>query len=69
MIFSKEELRKEIPISKENMLSIEDLLNDFSVTNENKILFPIGKLSMKALIWIQNKYEIVKELVYSPKKI
>ncbi len=48
MIFSKEELRKEIPISKENMLSIEDLLNDFSVTNENKILFPIGKVEYES---------------------
>ncbi len=69
MIFSKEELRKEIPISKENMLSIEDLLNDFSVTNENKILFPIGKVEYESFNLDTNKYEIVKELVYSPKDI
>lgn len=44
MIFSKYELRNNVNISNANMLTIEDLIDDFAVSGDNKVLFPIGKI-------------------------
>ena len=70
MIFTKQEL-KEIPtsISDDDMLSIEDLLVDFAVTSENKVLFPIARVEYKGINPQSGEYEISLQPIYTLKEL
>lgn len=70
MIFTKNEL-KEIPtfITSDNMLTMEDLLNDFVLTSENKILYPMAKVECEEMDFRSGEYEIVQKQIYTLKEL
>ena len=66
MIFTKNEL-KEIPtsITSNNMLTIEDLLNDFDVMSDNKILYPIARVEYEEMNFQSGEYEITQKPIHT----
>ena len=66
MIFTKNEL-KEVPtsITSDNMLTIEDLLNDFDVMSDNKILYPIARVEYEEMNFQSGEYEITQKPIHT----
>ena len=66
MIFTKNEL-KETPtaIMTDNVLSVEDLLNDFDVMSDNKILYPIARVEYEEMNFQSGEYEITQKPIHA----
>ena len=70
MRFSKNEL-KEIPdsVSSANLLTVDDLLDDFAVTSENKVLFPIARVECEERNIGTDEIETVHKVIYTLKDL
>ncbi len=69
MIFKMSEIRQPVEFKSENKLSMEDLLNDFSINSNNRISYPIAKLEHEYFNFGTNQWEITTTIVDNIKDI